>query len=93
MNYIVLDLEWNQSNTGLEEEISVLPFEIIEVGAIKMDESLLMISEFNELVKPVVYRQMHHITSKLIHLQMQELERGRAFGDVAEQFLDWCGED
>ena len=93
MNYIILDLEWNQSNTGLEEEVERLPFEIIEMGAIKMDESLLMISEFNELVKPVVYREMHHITSKLIHMQMQELERGRAFADVAEQFLEWCGED
>ena len=30
MNYIVFDLEWNQSNTGLEKEVEKLPFEIIE---------------------------------------------------------------
>ena len=93
MNYIVLDLEWNQSNTGLEEEVARLPFEIIEIGAIKLNDTCVMISEFNEIVKPKVYQEMHHITSKLIHLQMQELERGEDFETVAERFLSWCDED
>ena len=26
MNYIVLDLEWNQSNTGEEPEVKEIPF-------------------------------------------------------------------
>ena len=47
MNYIVLDLEWNQSNTGLEEDVDRLPFEIIEIGAIKLDDKCVMISEFS----------------------------------------------
>lgn len=93
MNYIVLDLEWNQSNTGLEKEVSKLPFEIIEIGAIKLNEELTMAGEFSELVKPQVYHEMHRITSKLIHMQMKELERGKPFPDVANRFLDWCGED
>ncbi|MCM1113778.1 MAG: exonuclease domain-containing protein [Muribaculum sp.] len=91
MNYIVLDLEWNQSNTGMEPEAERLPFEIIEIGAIKVNDDCVMISEFSELVKPVVYHEMHHVTSKLIHMQMQELERGKAFREVMERFLDWCG--
>ena len=37
MNYIVLDLEWNQSNTGDEEEAKQIPFEIIDFGAIKLN--------------------------------------------------------
>ncbi len=93
MNYIVLDLEWNQSNTGLEKEVSRLPFEIIEIGAIKLSDTGVMISEFCELVKPQVYHEMHHITSKLIHMQMEELERGDSFPEVAGRFLDWCGEE
>lgn len=93
MNYIVMDLEWNQSNTGLEEEIEVLPFEIIEIGAIKLNDKGVMMSEFNQLIKPSVYREMHQITSKLIHLQMQELERGKPFEQVMTEFLSWCGED
>lgn len=93
MNYIVLDLEWNQSNTGKEKEISALPFEIIEIGAIKLNDECVMISEYCELVKPQVYREMHKITSKLIHMQMEELERGNPFAEVAERFLEWCGEE
>lgn len=93
MNYIILDLEWNQSSTGEEEVTRVLPFEIVEIGAIKLNSRREMVSEFSELVKPQVYHEMHHITSKLIHLQMEQLEQGNPFPKVAQQFLTWCGED
>lgn len=93
MNYIVFDLEWNQSNTGKEEQVSKLPFEIIEMGAIKMNDECVMVDEFNEIVKPQIYHEMHHITSKLIHMQMKELERGIPFLEACEMFLDWCGSE
>lgn len=93
MNYIVLDLEWNQSNTGDEEEIKQIPFEIIDFGAIKLNQADEMIDEFNQLVKPQVYQHMHRITSQLIHLHMKDLQKGRAFPEVMREFLDWCGED
>lgn len=91
MNYIVLDLEWNQSNTGLEPAAKRLPFEIIEIGAIKLNSELTMISEFSELIKPVVYHELHHITSKIIHMKMEELMRGDNFSRVLKRFLKWCG--
>ena len=92
MNYIVLDLEWNQSSDGKEEESKLLPFEIVEIGAIRLNSERQMVSEVSELIKPQVYHEMHHITRKLIHLQMDQLEHGRPFAEVAEQFFDWCGE-
>ena len=93
MEYIVLDLEWNQSNTGKEDAVEKLPFEIIEIGAIKLNNERVMVSEFNELIKPQVYHEMHKITSKLIHIQMQELERGRPFPEVGGDFVRWCGQE
>ncbi len=93
MNYIVFDLEWNQSNTGKENEIKGIPFEIIEIGAIKMNEEFEVISEFNRLIKPQIYKEMHHITKKLIHLRMQELENECFFEEVVNDFLSWCGTD
>lgn len=93
MNYIVMDLEWNQSNDGSEEVCKVLPFEIIEIGAIQLNSERKMVSEFSELVRPQVYHEMHHITEKLIHLQMEELEKGHAFVEVMEKFRKWCGEE
>lgn len=93
MNLIVMDLEWNQSSTGLEPEVAKMPFEIIEIGAIKLNESYEMVGEFSELIKPIVYPKLYHITSKLIHLQMKELQRGGRFTEIAPQFMDWCGDD
>ena len=93
MNYVVMDLEWNQSSTGREEISKELPFEIIEIGAIKLNSERKMVDEFSELVKPQVYHQMHHVTRRLIHLQMEQLEQGRSFVDVMEQFCEWCGKD
>lgn len=93
MNYVIMDLEWNQSSTVEEEVSKILPFEIIEIGAIKLNDERRMISEFTELIKPQVYHEMHRITRKLIHLQMEQLEQGRSFTEVMEQFREWCGED
>ncbi len=93
MNYIILDLEWNQSSTGEEEVSKILPFEIIEIGAIKLNSRRKMVDEFNELIKPQIYHEIHHITRKLIHLQMEQLEKGRPFPEIMEQFRNWCGED
>ena len=92
MNYIVLDLEWNQSS-DVKRADKLLNFEIIEVGAVKLNSNKIMVSEFSSLIKPQVYHQMHKITSKLIHLQMQELEHGRPFTEVMTDFLSWCGTD
>ena len=90
MNYIVLDLEWNQSNTGEEPEVKEIPFEIIDFGAIMLNEKRVMIDEFNELVKPAVYQHMHRITSDLVHLHMKDLQKGRPFVEVMNRFLEWC---
>ena len=40
VHYIVFDLEWNQSPKGKEGTVDHLPFEIIEIGAVKLDEGL-----------------------------------------------------
>ena len=56
MNYIILDLEWNQADdlkTKLESELT---FEIIEVGAIKLNSEYMQIDSFHELIKPQVFK-------------------------------------
>lgn len=36
MDYIVLDLEWNQAPGKFDKE-TMLPFEIVEIGAVKLN--------------------------------------------------------
>ncbi|MCR4755387.1 MAG: exonuclease domain-containing protein [Lachnospiraceae bacterium] len=93
MNYIIFDLEWNQASHGEEDRVEGLPFEIVEIGAVKLNESRDMVSEFSKLIKPQVYKEMHFITSRLVHLQMDELQKGDTFPVVMKEFLDWCGDD
>lgn len=40
MNYIVMDLEWNQSAKGKQFSEDHFPFEIIQIGAAKVNEKL-----------------------------------------------------
>ena len=36
MNYVVVDFEWNQACYGKGSENRKIPFEIIEIGAVKL---------------------------------------------------------
>ncbi|MCI7596897.1 MAG: exonuclease domain-containing protein [Lachnospiraceae bacterium] len=95
MSIIVLDLEWNQSNSDKKEnrQPQVPVFEIIEIGAVKLNEKREIVERFSQLIRPQIYHTMHQITADIIHLQMQELEAGRPFPEVMEEFLKWCGRD
>lgn len=92
--FIVLDLEWNQSSRGKDGALDRLPFEIIEIGAVKLNASLQIISEFHRLIKPMVYKQMHYKIVEVTHMSMERLEsEGQRFEDVIRDFLEWCGKD
>lgn len=92
MNYIVLDLEWNQDSEGKNgKRHEKLPFEIIEIGAIKLDEKKNTVGQFNELIKPTVYKNMHFITENMVHIHMEDLKNGDSFPNIVNKFLNWCG--
>ncbi len=93
MNYIVLDLEWNQCPYGKDKENPKLPFEIIEIGAVKMDASLHPVDQFREIVRPKVYKSLHHRTKEVVQLKSIDFEHTRAFPEVFADFCAWCGPD
>ena len=66
MSYIVFDLEWNQSPIGQAGEHPRMPFEIIEIGAVKLDENYNIIDEFSRLVKPRIYTKIHKIIRQML---------------------------
>lgn len=91
-NYIVLDLEWNQSSDGKEGTVEHFPFEIIEIGAVKLNGAMEEIDSFRHLVKPEVYPVIHSKILEVTHMDAKELEQdGERFVDAAAQFLEWCG--
>lgn len=93
MNYIVLDLEWNQSPLGKEFENKKLPFEIIEIGAVRLNEQLEETGRFQKIIKPKVYRDLHYKTKQIVNLTMADLKKGEPFTKAMRSFLQWCGEE
>ena len=98
MNYIVLDMEWNQPWPGSPSAKKVLPVtirgEIIQIGAVRVTEGQQVTDEFQILIKPKYYRHLNRRVSKLTGIKESRLrEEGVAFPEAMEMFRAWCGED
>ena len=91
MDYIVFDLEWNQSPGGKKDSNSRLPFEIIEIGVVKLNEQLETVDSFQRLIKPQVYNWIHDSIHEVIHVDYKDLMKGTPFPQAAREFLEWCG--
>ena len=98
MNYIVLDMEWNQPWPGSPSSKKVLPVnirgEIIQIGAVRINEEQFVEDEFQIMIKPKYYRHLNRRVSKLTGIKEARLrEEGFSFPEAIEQFRSWCGED
>ena len=98
MNYIVLDMEWNQPWPGSPSAKKVLPVairgEIIQIGAVRVTEDQQVADEFQVLVKSKFYRRLNRRVSKLTGIKESQLrEEGVPFPEAVEAFRKWCGED
>lgn len=91
MNYIVFDLEWNQCPYGKYREEARLPFEIIEIGAVKLNKNRERVEEFHRIVKPSVYKKLHYRTREVVNLDEEALAQGIGFEEAAREFLAFCG--
>ena len=97
MNYVVVDLEWNQAMSSKSSVFNKLPIklrgEIIEIGAVKLNEDMTPGEEFTIDVKPVYFKRMHYKVKKLTGFDKERLALGHMFPDAFEQFRQWCGDD
>ena len=93
MKYIVFDLEWNQSPNGKRFSNARLPFEIIEIGAVCLDEQLHIEDTFHRLIRPTVYHWINNNIRNVTQMNMEELEKGVPFPKAARDFMRWCGDD
>lgn len=97
MNYIVFDLEFNQSLTSKKENknlaFSKCPFEIIQIGAIKLDENLQVISTMDRLVKPELYTSMNPFVEEITGITTDMLDTAKPFKKVYKEFIDFVESD
>ena len=93
MNYIIFDLEWNQSPCGPEYENPRIPFEIIGIGAIKLNDKFEIVDEYSSIVKPRIYKRLHKHIRQMLNYDEEYLKTGRPFDMVCREFMKWCGTD
>ncbi len=98
MQYIVLDMEWNQPWPGSYAAKKVLPVEIhgeiIQIGAVRLLEKGTAADEFQVLVRPKYYKKLNTRVSKLTGLKDATLrEQGLPFPEALERFRTWIGGD
>lgn len=93
MNYIILDLEWNQPANGKNYVKKDLPFEIIQIGAIKLDDEGNELDSFNCVVCPSVYKKLHSAVKEVVALTEEDLKNGVTFHDAFLQLMQFCGDD
>ena len=97
MNFVVLDLEWNQAMSSKSEVFNHLPIhlrgEIIEIGAVKLNPDLSLGEEFTIDVRPVYFRRMHYKVKKITGFDKDRLSQGVGFPEAMERLREWCGDD
>ena len=95
MNYIVLDLEWNQpyDMKSMVKKPVMLHGKIIQIGAVKLDESYHILDTFKIMVSPKCYPKMHRKVAKLTGIKTEDLQYGFQFPVAFKHFSKWCGND
>lgn len=101
MNYVVFDLEFNQryeNNTTNNENKELnntprLTFEIIQIGAIKLNENFEKISTFNNLIKPLIHTNLHPYVENLTKITSEDLNCSKEFTEVYEDFIKFVGDE
>ena len=89
MRYIVMDLEWNNVYAG---KIKGFLNEIIEIGAIMLDENLEYIDEFSSIVRSSIGKKLRGKVRQLTNLTNEDVRSGKPFAAVMHDFGKWIGD-
>ena len=83
MEYVIFDLEWNGGYSHKRDKIFN---EVIEIGAVKLSESLEIIDKFSMLIKPQVNKRITRNIQNLTHIRNEDLKTANTFGHVYKMF-------
>lgn len=92
MNYIVFDLEFNQNISSLQNfdiKGSRYPFEIIQIGAVKLDLEFNVIDSFNRYVRPSIYSSILPFITELTGITTEQLLAEKSFPEIYKEFVEF----
>ncbi|WP_069997659.1 3'-5' exonuclease [Cellulosilyticum sp. I15G10I2] len=94
MHFIIFDLEFNQEFSSLQhsdKNISQYPFEIIQIGALKLDEEFNTIATFNRYVKPTIYTKISPFITELTGITTERLLTEALFPEIYKAYEAFIG--
>lgn len=89
MHYIIYDLEATCWKDGLDGRTQ----EVIEIGALKYDESGTLDSRFESFIRPVVHTQLSSFCTQLTGITQIDVNQAEEFPIVIDEFIEWTGWD
>lgn len=94
MNYIIMDLEWNQAvcPAKMVRTPLLLYGEIIQIGAVKTDDKFNLIDKIKINVRPKYYKKMNPHVAQITGITDMQLTSGEMFPQAFRRFKEWCGE-
>lgn len=90
MNYIILDLEWN--NTYCKKKKGFMN-EIIEIGAIKLNSKLETIDTYSVFVKAQLGKKLHARVKELTNITNDDISHGTPFSQAMSNFRKWVSSE
>lgn len=90
MNYILLDLEWNDAYYPKKKGFVN---EIVEIGAVKLDESFKEIDRFCCIVRSSITNRLSTRFRNLTGMTNEQMQNGIVFSKALQQYKNWAGND
>lgn len=89
MKYIFVDFEMNQIDNSHQDVLKICKNEIIEIGAVKIDDTYQELDSFKTYVRPVITPVTDRIT-KLTGITNEMVDAAPEFAEAANKFIEWC---
>ena len=84
--FILYDLEATCWRTSRPKRV-----EIIEVGAVKVNADLEIVSEYCAFVRPLVHPVISKFCTSLTSIRQSDIDFAPQFDEVMEDYEDWMG--
>ena len=76
MQFVVMDLEWNNKN---DKKANGYINEIIEIGAVKLDSDIETVDTFSCIIRSQIGKKLRGSVKKLTHLTNDDISSGMPF--------------
>ena len=91
MRYVFVDFEMNLIDSEHKQEMKICKNEILEIGAVKLDDEYNEIDSFKSYVKPVFGCMASRII-KLTGITDELLADAPLYEEAIGKFIEWCSD-